>query len=125
MPVLEGEESWNMVRESAGWRVFLNWAGGIRVLFEAKVKDALPGSFWPVQNVVLAKPGETLHVVYRAKNLSDKPVTAKAIHIDEPKDLAGKYLQVVQCFCFLQQTLEPGEKIQLPLVFQLDWTTCR
>ena len=121
LPVLEGEESWDMVREPAGWRMFLNWAGGIRVLFEAKVKEGLPWKFWPVQNVVLAKPGETLQVVYRAKNLSDKPVTAKAIHIDEPKDLAGKYLQVVQCFCFIQQTLDPGEEIQLPLVFRLDW----
>ncbi len=121
LPVLEGEESWDMVREPAGWRVFLNWAGGIRILFEARVKDGLPWKFWPVQKVVLAKPGETLQVVYRAKNLSDKPVTAKAMHIDEPKDLASKYLQVVQCFCFIQQTLDPGEEIQLPLVFRLDW----
>ena len=121
LPVLEGEENWDLVTDHAGWRVFLNWAGGIRVLFEARVKDGLPWKFWPVQNVVLAKPGETLQAVYRAKNLSDKPVTAKAIHIDEPKDLASKYLQVVQCFCFIQQTLDPGEEIQLPLVFRLDW----
>ncbi len=121
LPVLEGEESWDLVKDHTGWRVFLNWSGAIRVLFEARVKEGLPWKFWPVQNMVLAKPGETLQAVYRAKNLSDKPITAKALHIDEPKDLARKYLQVVQCFCFLQETLEPGEEKELPLVFRVHW----
>jgi hypothetical protein len=121
LPVLEGEESWDLVKEPAGWRVFLNWTGAIRVLFEARVKGALPWRFWPVQNVVLATPGKTLQAVYRAKNLSDEPVTAKARHIDEPKDLAGKYLQIIQCFCFIQETLAPGEEKELPLVFRVHW----
>ncbi|MFQ5851029.1 MAG: cytochrome c oxidase assembly protein [Candidatus Binatia bacterium] len=121
LPVLEGEESWDLVKEPAGWRVFLNWAGAIQVLFQAEVKDGLPWQFWPVQKMVLAKPGETLQAFYRAKNLSDKPVTAKAIHIDEPKDLAEKYLEIVQCFCFIQTTLEPGEEEQFPLSFRVHW----
>ncbi|MFQ5875779.1 MAG: cytochrome c oxidase assembly protein, partial [Dehalococcoidia bacterium] len=85
LPMIEGEEQWELIKDSQGWRVLLNWAGAIRVLFEAEVRDNLPWKFWPVQDVVLAKPGETLHALYRAKNLSDKPVTAKAIHIDQPK----------------------------------------
>ncbi|MFQ5918317.1 MAG: cytochrome c oxidase assembly protein, partial [Candidatus Binatia bacterium] len=121
LPALEGEESWDLVKEPAGWRVFLNWAGAIQVLFQAEVKDGLPWKFWPVQDVVLAKPGETLQAVYRAKNLSDKPVTAKAIHIDEPKDLAEKYLETIQCFCFIQTTLEPGEEGEFLLSFRVNW----
>ncbi|MFQ5839365.1 MAG: cytochrome c oxidase assembly protein [Candidatus Methylomirabilales bacterium] len=93
----------------------------LRIVFEAEVKDGLPWKFWPVQNVVLIKPGETLQAVYRARNLSDKPVTAKAIHIDEPKDLAEKYLEIIQCFCFIQTTLDPGEEKELPLTFRVKW----
>ncbi len=121
LPMLEGEEQWDLVKEADGWRVYLNWAGATRVLFEARVMEGLPWSFEPVQDEVLAKPGETLEAVYRAKNLSDKPITAKARHIDEPKELASRYLEIVQCFCFIQQTLAPGEEKDFPLVFRVNW----
>ena len=121
LPMLEGEEQWELVKEADGWRVFLNWAGATRILFEAKVMEGLPWRFEPVPDEVLAKPGETLHAVYRAKNLSDKPITAKARHINEPKELASKYLEIVQCFCFIQQTLAPGEEKEFPLVFRVNW----
>jgi hypothetical protein len=121
LPMLEGEEQWELVKEADGWRVFLNWAGATRVLFEAKVMEGLPWKFEPVQDEVSAKPGETLQAVYRAKNLSDKPITAKARHIDEPKELASKYLEIIQCFCFIQQTLAPGEEREFPLVFRVNW----
>ncbi len=102
--------------------MFLNWAGAIRVLFEAEVKNGLPWKFWPVQNMVLAKPGEGLQALFKVKNLSNKPVTAKARHLNEPKEMAAKYLQIVQCFCFIQQTLAPGEEIELPpVVFRVHW----
>ncbi len=121
LPMLEGEEQWELVKEADGWRVFLNWAGATRVLFEAKVMEGLPWRFEPVPDEVWAKPGETLHAVYRVKNLSDKPITAKARHINEPKELASKYLEIVQCFCFIQQTLAPGEEKEFPLVFRVNW----
>ncbi|MFQ5898480.1 MAG: cytochrome c oxidase assembly protein [Candidatus Methylomirabilia bacterium] len=121
LPMIEGEEDWQLIKEPQGWRILLNWAGAIRIQFEAEVKRNLPWKFWPVQEVVLAKPGETLRAVYRARNLSDKPVTAKAIHIDQPKELADKYLEIVQCFCFIQTTLEPGEEKEFPLVFRIRW----
>ena len=121
LPMLEGEEEWKLVKEAAGWRVFLNWAGATRVLFAAKVMEGLPWSFEPVQDQVSAKPGETLQAIYKAKNLSDKPITAKARHIDEPKGLASKHLEIVQCFCFIQQTLAPGEEKEFPLVFRVNW----
>ncbi|MFQ5881749.1 MAG: cytochrome c oxidase assembly protein [Candidatus Methylomirabilales bacterium] len=121
LPMIEGEEHWQLIKEPHGWHMLLNWAGAVRVRFEAEVKDNLPWKFWPAQEVVLAKPGETLQAVYRARNLSDKPVTAKAIHIDQPKDLADKYLEIIQCFCFIQQTLDPGEEKEFPLLFRIRW----
>ncbi len=123
LPMSDGEEQWELVKEADGWRVFLNWAGATRVLFKAKVMEGLPWSFKPMQDRVSAKPGETLLAIYKAKNLSDKPVTAKARHIDEPKELASKHLEIVQCFCFIQQTLAPGEEKEFPLIFRINWKT--
>lgn len=119
LPFIEGEDKVEVVREAGHWRIFANWAGAIRVSFRAAVKDGLPWEFWPVQETILAKPGETLQAVYKAKNLSDRPVTAKARHFDEPKDLAAKYLDIVQCFCLIQQTLKPGEEKELPVIFRI------
>ena len=47
-------------------------------------------------------------------------MTAKARHIDQPRELAAKYLDVIQCFCFIRETLAPGEEKELPLVFRVD-----
>jgi len=121
LPMLEGEERWEMIRESEGWWVFLDWSGAVQVRFEARVMAGLPWEFKAVQESVAAKPGETLQAAYRVKNLSDRPVTAKARHIGEPKELADKYLEIVQCFCFIQQTLAPGEERDLSLVFRVHW----
>jgi len=95
------------------------------VFFHAEVKEGLPWAFEPVQQMVLAQPGETLHAAYRARNLSDRPVTAKARHVDTPKEAAAKYLDIIQCFCFLRQVLEPGQEKELPLVFRVDYDTAR
>lgn len=119
LPMIEGEESTELVREQARWRVFVNWAGAIRVKFRAEVKEGLPWKFWPVQETILAKPGETLQAIYKAKNLSDRPITAKARHLEEPKGLAAKYLETIQCFCFIRATLAPGEEKEFTLVLRV------
>lgn len=119
LPVLEGEEDVDLVKEKGKWRVFVNWAGAIRIRFEAEVKEGLPWKFWPVQETIPAKPGETLQAVYKAKNLSDKPITAKALHLDEPREAASKYLETIQCFCFIRETLAPGEEKEFPLVLRV------
>lgn len=109
------------MRERGKWRVSLDWAGALRVRFVAEVKEGLPWEFRPVQETVLARPGETLQTLYKVKNLSNRPITAKARHLDEPKEQARKYLEIIQCFCFIQITLAPGEEKELPLVFRVHW----
>ncbi|HEX9446248.1 MAG TPA: cytochrome c oxidase assembly protein, partial [Candidatus Binatia bacterium] len=118
LPMIEGEDALELVREDGGWRVFNNWSAAVRVRFRAEVKEGLPWEFRPLQEVVRAKPGETLQAFYEAKNLSDKPVTAKALHIDAPKE-AEKYLEIIQCFCLIRETLRPGESKKLPLTFRV------
>jgi len=120
IPSLTGEETFELVKEPEGWRILENWAEAVRVHFSGEVKDGLPWEFEPLQEVVLAEPGETLQTVYRVKNLSDRLVTAKARHLDEPEAYRD-YLNIVQCFCFIQQSLRPGEEAELPLIFRVEW----
>ena len=125
LPTITGEESLDLLREDGRWTVFLNWSDAVKVFFHAEVKEGLPWAFEPLQEMVLARPGETLHAAYRARNLSDRTVTAKARHVDTPKEAAARYLKVIQCFCFLRETLKPGQEKELSLVFRVDWDVPR
>jgi hypothetical protein len=55
LPLIEGEDRIEVVKEADQWRIFANWAGAIRVSFQAAVKDGLPWKFWSVQETILAK----------------------------------------------------------------------
>ena len=119
LPAVKGEESLELLREDGRWAVFENWGEAVKVFFHAEVKEGLPWAFEPLQEMVLAPPGETLHASYRARNLSGRAVTGKARHVDTPKEAAEKHLSIIQCFCFLQETLKPGQEKELPLVFRV------
>lgn len=120
LPYLDAEQRFDLVRERGEWRVFLNWAESVRIAFEGTVKAGLPWAFRPVQREMLVQPGEYYTAYYVAKNLSDKPVTAKAVHVIEPAQYR-QYLNVVQCFCFVQDTLQPGEEKRYPVSFLVSY----
>ncbi len=116
MPVIVGEERFDLVREVDGWKVFLNWAGAVLVRFTGEAMMGLPWEFEPVQIEVRAPPGETLRASYRVKNLSDTPDYGKARLVILPTD---EYFEIIQCFCFIRQTLNPGEEKELSLLFRV------
>jgi hypothetical protein len=118
LPIITGEERFELVKDKDGWKAYLNWGGTVRVRFVGEVKNDLPWEFEPVQAEVRAPPGETLRTTFRAKNLSDSPVTGKARHVILPSE---EYLEVIQCFCFIQQTLDPGEEVEMPVFFRVKW----
>lgn len=104
-----GEETWTLVREQGDWHVVLGWTAALDIHFDAQTMAGLPWSFVPLQSNLRVMPGETLQTHYRVKNLADTPVTAKARHVF-PNRQHADYLDIIYCFCYLQQTLEPGEE---------------
>jgi cytochrome c oxidase assembly protein subunit 11 len=91
----------------------------VDIRFDANTNPALPWRFRPEQNVKRARIGERYMAFYVARNLSDRPVTGTATFNVTPV-WAGKYFNKIQCFCFNQQTLQPGEEMRMPVVFFVD-----
>lgn len=120
LEILEGEQTFTLVREWAGWRMRLGWADAVVVKLTAEVSPDLPWEFYPLQTEVRALPGETLTAVYRATNNSDQAITGKARHFILPEE-HEQHITSIQCFCFIQQTLGPGETIDMKLIFRLDY----
>ena len=116
---VEGVYTFELVQDSDGWGISLGWSQAILVTLTAEVSDGLPWDFVALQTEVLALPGETLTVRYRAENLSSETITAKAKHVVSPDALSENFI-TIQCFCFIQQTLAPGEIVEMPLVFRIN-----
>ena len=91
----------------------------MKVRFDANTGHGLPWQFKPVQREVALKIGETVEIRYTAKNMSSRPVTGQATFNVTPQS-AGAYFNKVQCFCFTETTLQPGEEMEMPVVFFID-----
>lgn len=89
------------------------------VRFDTTVSDILPWSFVPVQLDVKVVPGETALSFFRVTNHSDKAITGVATYNVHPPKV-GLYFQKIQCFCFEEQRLLPGESVDMPVFFFID-----
>ena len=89
------------------------------IRFDANVAGSLPWSFEPVQRALDVKVGEEHFAYYRAVNRSSHAVTGSAVFNVTP-DTAGAYFNKIQCFCFAEQTLKPGESVEMPVSFFVD-----
>jgi cytochrome c oxidase assembly protein subunit 11 len=94
-------------------------AGQVKVQFDANVHPGLPWRFEPEQTFVNVAPGAQTRILYRAQNLSARAIEAQAVYNVTP-DTVGKYFKKIQCFCFTEQTLQPGQKVDMPVVFFVD-----
>ena len=91
----------------------------IRIRFDANVDSGLPWSFEPVQQVMDVKIGEQALAFFKATNNGSTPITGTAIFNVAP-ELGGRYFTKIQCFCFKQQTLNPGTTAEMPVIFFVD-----
>ena len=86
------------------------------VRFNADVAPDLPWRFEPVQPYVRVHAGEQTLVAFRATNRSSHPITGNATFNVTPLTV-GAYFDKIQCFCFTEQTLQPGETVDMPVTF--------
>ena len=89
----------------------------ITVEFDANARG--PWHFKPMQNSIQVHPGEMATVMYEFQNVQDRTMSAQASPSYAPHQ-AGPHFNKVECFCFNQYTLAPGEKKQWPVVFVVD-----
>lgn len=94
-------------------------AGEVGVRFDANIHPGLPWRFEPVQTTVRIKPGARIQMSYTAQNLSARASTGEAVFNVSP-DATGKYFRKIECFCFTEQTLAPGQKVDMPVTFFVD-----
>ena len=91
----------------------------ITVRFDASNARGFPWSFEPVEREMTLKVGETALAFYRATNNTDRPVTGVASYNVSPFK-AAPYFSKLECFCFTDQTLQPGESMDMPVIFFVD-----
>jgi cytochrome c oxidase assembly protein subunit 11 len=91
----------------------------ISIRFDASAANDMPWTFRPSQATDTVTIGERDIATYVAKNISDQPITGMATFNVTP-ETAGKYFNKIQCFCFTEQTLAPGQEVTMPVLYFVD-----
>jgi len=91
----------------------------IAVRFDSNVSGGLPWKFVPEKSEINVRIGEVVTVFYTVTNQSARPTTAQAAYNVAPLTV-GSYFQKINCFCFTEQSLAPGESREMPVVFYVD-----
>lgn len=91
----------------------------VNVRFDSNVDANLPWRFTPLEREVKVKLGEERLVHYRVTNLSQRPIVGTSAYNVTP-ETAGAWFNKLQCFCFTEQLLLPGQSMDMPVVFFVD-----
>ncbi|WP_449474315.1 cytochrome c oxidase assembly protein [Sphingobium chungangianum] len=89
------------------------------IRFDSNVQPGMPWQFYPEHRTDTVTVGARDMAIFIAKNMSDKPVTGTASFNVTPIQ-SGAYFTKIQCFCFTQQTLQPGEQVRMPVIYYVD-----
>jgi len=91
----------------------------IKIRFDASKERDFPWEFKPMQREVELRIGETGLAFYEAYNPTDEPIAGSASYNVAPFE-AGGFFTKIDCFCFEQQVLQPGERVEMPVTFYVD-----
>ena len=91
----------------------------VTIRFDSNIAGGLPWKFEPEQNEVEIKIGEVTTIFYKVTNQSARTTTGQAAYNVAPLTV-GSYFEKINCFCFTEQTLAPGETREMPVVFYVD-----
>ena len=108
LDMIEGGDKFELVKEGDEWRIFLNWAAGIKIPLRLELAHAADLDVALSKSEVVVQPGDLFELTLKIKNRSTQPVTVRIGHLVEPKEIAD-YLDFVQCGFLLPLTLQPGK----------------
>jgi len=91
----------------------------ISIRFDANTARDMPWQFRPRQVTDTVQIGQRDMAIFEAKNLSSVPITGTASFNVEPEQ-AGIHFNKIQCFCFTEQTLQPGQEVTMPVLYFVD-----
>lgn len=91
----------------------------ITIRFDASLDRGMPWEFTPMQREMTLRIGETGLAFYKAHNPTDRPVAGQASYNVTPYE-AGYFFDKIECFCFTEQVLQPGETVEMPVSFYVD-----
>ena len=109
LPMIEGEQEFILVQEGSRWKVFLNWAAGVKIKFGTTVpaKDVIAAE--PITRETIVRQGDPFTIGFKVKNLTKNEIRTRILHRVEPQELA-QYLDLVECALLLPVRLGPGEE---------------
>jgi hypothetical protein len=109
LPMIEGEEGFMLVREDSRWKIFLNWAAGVKVKFATTVPAEDTIAAEPISRETVVRPGDPFTIGFKVKNLTKNEIRTRIVHGIVPEDFA-QYLELVECALLLPVRLRPGEE---------------
>lgn len=116
---IEGQETIELVKDAPGWRIFLDWASGTRVLLASKLANANKLTVRFATSEVMAKSDELFLVNLTIKNSTTRPVSFTVGHLLEPASVADD-LQLVECGLLTPTTLDAGQEKEFAMAYQLN-----
>ncbi len=91
----------------------------IKVRFDGSLDRGMPWEFKPMQREMELRIGETGLAFFEAYNPTDHPIAGQAAYNVTPYE-AGGFFEKIECFCFTEQVLQPGERVEMPVTFYVD-----
>ena len=107
--MIEIEEKLDLVKEGDEWRIFLNWAVGVKIPFRLTLANAPDLDVALSKSEVVVYPGDLFEIELKIKNRSSQSVVARIGHLIEPRDVTN-FLDFVECGFLLPITLQPGKE---------------
>jgi hypothetical protein len=105
----QGEETFELVQEDGEWRIFLDWAGGVKIPISVDLSKSADLDVALSNSEFVVQPGDVFDLSLRIRNKSDQVLVARIDHIVAPQDIAD-YVDFVQCGFLWPVTLQPGKE---------------
>ena len=119
--MVAGEETFNLVKETGGWKLFLNWAAGVKLTFQPAIPASAPVAIRIAQSEVASRPGQVFRVAMKITNTGKQIISTRIGHLIEPPELRD-YLDLVDCGFILPLRLQPGKEEEFVTTYLLRGT---